>query len=77
MLRPDGAGKFESVTLRPSVTLAPGSDEKKALELHETAHDMCFIAASVNIPVLHEPRIRIDQAATTTAQKSTDVEARP
>ena len=77
VMRPDGGGKFESVTLRPSVTLAPGSDEKKAFELHETAHDMCFIAASVSIPVLHEPRIRIEGAATTTTQKSADVEARP
>jgi organic hydroperoxide reductase OsmC/OhrA len=77
IMRPDGGGKFESVTLRPSVTLAPGSDEKRALELHETAHDMCFIAASVSIPVLHEPRIRVDQAATKQAEKSADTEARP
>jgi hypothetical protein len=67
------------VTLRPTVTLAPGSDEKKAFELHETAHDMCFIAASVSIPVLHEPRIRVDQADQTAkpAQKSAEGEARP
>jgi organic hydroperoxide reductase OsmC/OhrA len=79
VMRPDGGGKFESVTLRPSVTLAPGSDEKRAFELHETAHDMCFIAASVSIPVLHEPRIRIDQADQTAkpAQKSAEGEARP
>jgi organic hydroperoxide reductase OsmC/OhrA len=71
VVRPDGGGKFESVTLRPTVTLAPGSDEKRAFELHETAHDMCFIAASVSIPVLHEPRIRVDQAAKP-AQKPTE-----
>ena len=63
VLRPDGGGKFETVTLRPRVTIAPGSDEKRALELHETAHDLCFIAASVSIPVLHQPQIRVDQAA--------------
>ena len=57
VLRPDGGGKFETVTLRPKVTIAAGGDEKRAFELHETAHDMCFIAASVNIPVLHEPQI--------------------
>jgi organic hydroperoxide reductase OsmC/OhrA len=68
VLRPDGGGKFESVTLRPKVTIAPGSDEKKALDLHDKAHELCFIAASVGIPVHHEPRIvlaKTDQTAST------------
>ena len=77
LLRPDGGGKFESVTLRPKVTIAAGSDEKRALELHETAHDLCFIAASVSIPVLNEPQVRVDQTATKTAPKSTEMESRP
>src|SRR6195256_1840783 len=62
LLRPDGGGRFESVTLRPVVTIAPGGDEKRALELHETAQDLCFIAASVSIPVLQEPQIKVAQA---------------
>src|ERR1700682_4173684 len=76
VMRPDGGGKFESVTLRPSVTIAAGSDEKRAFELHETAHDLCFIAASVSVPVRHEPVIKIAQAAKS-AQRSTDMESRP
>jgi hypothetical protein len=59
------------------VTIAPGSDEKRALELHETAHDLCFIAASVSIPVLQEPSVKIADAATRPLQKSTEPEARP
>jgi hypothetical protein len=59
------------------VTIAAGGDEKRAMDLHETAHDMCFIAASVSIPVLHEPEIRVDQAESRPAQKQTDFEARP
>ena len=80
LLKPDGSGAFESVTLRPNVTIAPGGDEKRALDLHETAHDMCFIAASVSIPVLHEPRIRFagtEAAETKPSQKSTESEVRP
>ena len=50
---PGGAGQFVRVTLRPRVTLAPGSDREKALALHETAHKNCFIARSVNFPVEH------------------------
>ena len=76
VMRPDGGGKFESVTLRPSVTIAAGSDEKRAMELHETAHDMCFIAASVSVPVRHEPQIQVAKAATAD-QRSTELDARP
>ncbi len=46
-----GAGQFVSVTLRPRVTIAPGSDAAAAMALHERAHAMCFIARSVNFPV--------------------------
>jgi organic hydroperoxide reductase OsmC/OhrA len=74
-LRPDGGGSFESVILRPVVTITPESDERRAMELHETAHDLCFIAASVSIPVQHEPQIRIADSSTTT-QKSAEPEAR-
>jgi organic hydroperoxide reductase OsmC/OhrA len=58
-----GGGKFESVTLHPAVTIAPGDDEKKALELHHKAHELCFIAASVSIPVHHEPTIMVGKSA--------------
>ena len=75
LLRPDGGGAFESVTLRPTVTIAPGSDEKRALELHDTAHDLCFIAASVKVPVHHEPQIKIDQPARS-MERSTEFESR-
>jgi len=52
----NGGGHFTSVTLRPVVTIA-GGDAALALALHEEASEKCFIAASVNFPVLHEPQI--------------------
>lgn len=55
--QPDGAGQFQSVTLRPAVTISAASDEVKALALHGKAHAMCFIARSVNFPVTHEPTV--------------------
>lgn len=55
----DGSGRFQSVTLRPKVTLASGSDMSKARALHETAHAKCFIANSVNFPVEHDPEISV------------------
>ena len=55
--RVDGAGQFESVVLRPRVVLARGGDVAKAGALHETAHAHCFVARSVNFPVLIEPTV--------------------
>jgi organic hydroperoxide reductase OsmC/OhrA len=49
--------KMSEVVLRPRVTIAAGADEAKARRLHERAHDMCFIARSVNFPVRHEASI--------------------
>jgi organic hydroperoxide reductase OsmC/OhrA len=56
-IRPDGSGKFDEVTLRPVVTIARGQDERRAMELHDEAHQQCFIASSVSIPVEHKPVI--------------------
>lgn len=55
----DGAGQFESVTLRPHAKLAPGSDESLARGLHDAAAEKCFIARSVSFNVEHEPTFEI------------------
>lgn len=52
-------GRFELVTLRPEVTLAPGSDPSLVPALHEDAHRRCFIANSVNFPIHCEPVTRV------------------
>ncbi len=59
-----GPGQFVRVTLRPHVTLGPGSDRAKALALHETAHQNCFIARSVNFAVDHAPIVEVASNAT-------------
>jgi organic hydroperoxide reductase OsmC/OhrA len=51
----DGGGRFVSVTLRPSIALAPGADIAAARRLHHDAHEKCFVANSVNFPVAVEP----------------------
>ena len=52
-----GASCFSQVVLRPAVTVRRGTELERARTLHERAHQLCFIANSVNFPVLHEPRI--------------------
>jgi len=51
----DGSGQFESVTLRLRVTMAEAAAPDVLEELHVEANKVCFIARSVNFPVLHEP----------------------
>src|SRR5690554_2347862 len=52
-----GGGHFTSVTLRPTVTVASAAMADQAAALHHEASEKCFIAASVNFPVGHEPRV--------------------
>lgn len=58
----DGSGRFAEVVLKPAVTIAPSSDKRQAEKLHEQAHHFCFIANSMNFPILCEPSIQIDTA---------------
>jgi organic hydroperoxide reductase OsmC/OhrA len=57
VLNSDGSGQFQRVVLRPSVTITDPHDRSRALELHSRAHEMCFIARSVNFPVDCEPTV--------------------
>ncbi|HVY15330.1 MAG TPA: OsmC family protein [Rhodopila sp.] len=50
-----GAGRFVRAVLRPSVSFVAGADLERAAALHHDAHRYCFIANSVNFPVLCEP----------------------
>ena len=51
--------RFTDVLLKPRVTVAAGTDLKRAEALHEKANEICFIANSVNFPVRHEPVITV------------------
>lgn len=53
----NGGGHFTSATLHPRVTLADPAQRELAAALHGPASEKCFIAASVNFPVLHEPEL--------------------
>jgi organic hydroperoxide reductase OsmC/OhrA len=53
----DGGGYFEEVILGPTIRVQTGADLQKCVELHEQAHDLCFIANSVKFPVRCKPKI--------------------
>ncbi|GAA3686713.1 OsmC family protein [Arthrobacter ginkgonis] len=54
-LNRDGSGQFTEAVLHPRVELADESQRALADSLHQQAHDVCFIARSVNFPVRHSP----------------------
>lgn len=54
-LNRDGSGQFESVTLHPRVVVADPAHVALAEQMHREANQVCFIARSVNFPVLHDP----------------------
>jgi organic hydroperoxide reductase OsmC/OhrA len=54
-LERDGSGRFTEVTLHPTIVVEPGTNVEKAIALHERAHELCFIARSVNFPIKLAP----------------------
>ena len=54
---PDGSGEFTRVMLRPRMVITDASRIADAMALHHRAHQLCFIARSVNLPVEHEPEV--------------------
>ncbi|MEI6264472.1 MAG: OsmC family protein [Sphingobacteriia bacterium] len=56
---PTIGGKFTSVTLHPTIAITDLSMIDKANELHHKAHQLCYIANSVNFPVLCKPVFKV------------------
>ncbi|NBC07738.1 MAG: OsmC family peroxiredoxin [Bacteroidetes bacterium] len=55
----DGGGHFEWVQLRPKVRIQEPEKQQLAKQLHEQAHQLCFIANSCNFPVRCQPRTSV------------------
>ena len=56
-----GSGHFTEVLLQPIVTVKELSMIQKAIELHHKAHELCFIANSVNFPVRTVPTVKTEE----------------
>ncbi|RZI57468.1 MAG: OsmC family peroxiredoxin [Rubrivivax sp.] len=53
-------GRFTQIVLQPRVKVRAGDDVALARRLHHDAHEQCFIANSLNFPVLCEPAIQTE-----------------
>lgn len=56
----DGSGKFKEVILKPIVTITDENLLGKLNEIHVEANKFCFIANSVNFPVRHFPKAKVE-----------------
>jgi organic hydroperoxide reductase OsmC/OhrA len=56
---PDHRARFSEVVLRPRVVVDTAEQVERAVALHEKAHEMCFIAQSVNFEVKVDPLVTV------------------
>ncbi|CAI1652867.1 peroxiredoxin, SACOL1771 subfamily [Serratia proteamaculans] len=56
-MREGKKGCFTDITLQPEITIRLGDDINRALALHHRAHELCFIANSLNFPITCQPVI--------------------
>lgn len=61
MLDTGDAGRFTGAVLRPHVVVRSQDMVDRAVALHADAHRACYIAASVNFPVYHEPVVSVTE----------------
>ena len=52
-----GGGKFEEIILHPKCRVAEPHMRERALELHHKAHEVCYIANSLNFEVKCEAEV--------------------
>eukprot|EP01038_Epipyxis_sp_PR26KG_P004027 gene4027-5760_t len=52
-----GGGQFKEITLRPKFTVAEPHMRERALALHHKAHEVCYIANSLNFEVKCEAEV--------------------
>lgn len=56
-----GGGNFKEVTLNPTFYVADESMVEKAIDLHHKAHEICYIANSVNFEVKCNPTCKVEK----------------
>ena len=64
-LNKNGGGKFTEVILKPEIIITANSNVEKAQQLHHEAHQLCFIANSVNFPILCQSLISLESNSST------------
>ncbi|MCC7452682.1 MAG: OsmC family protein [Crocinitomix sp.] len=56
----NGGGSFKEIILNPIIHVAAESMVEKAIELHHKAHEICYIANSVNFDIKCNPTCKVE-----------------
>jgi organic hydroperoxide reductase OsmC/OhrA len=55
--RKDGVTRFTEIVLRPRVTVPPGADRERILNMLERSEKTCLVSASLSTPIRLEPEV--------------------
>jgi len=55
--RKDGVTRFTAIVLRPTLTVAAGTDRERALKLLEQSERACLVSSSLSTPIRLEPTV--------------------
>jgi organic hydroperoxide reductase OsmC/OhrA len=58
LIETTGSGRFQEVVLNPIVKITCADQSSLATNLHKPAHEKCFIANSVNFPILIKATVK-------------------
>lgn len=61
--RQDRVTRFTSITLRPTLTVTPGTDRNRVLAVLEKTKKACLVSASLSTPITVEPDVIGAEAA--------------
>lgn len=56
--RQDGVTRFTEIVLRPTITVATGTDRERVLRILEKSEKSCLVSASLATPMRVEPDIK-------------------
>jgi organic hydroperoxide reductase OsmC/OhrA len=69
--RQEGRTRFTEITLRPRLTVPPGTDHERALHVLEKSETACLVSASLSTPIHLEPEIQDAREPVSAAPAST------
>src|SRR5512145_176216 len=55
--RKDGVTRFAEIVLRPTLTVVPGTNRERVIQILEKSEKACLVSASMSTPIRLEPEV--------------------
>jgi organic hydroperoxide reductase OsmC/OhrA len=55
--RKDGVTRFAEIVLRPTLTVVPGTNRNRVIQILEKSEKACLVSASLSTPIRLEPEV--------------------